>query len=35
MAKDCSHNRHILPFDESIIVGLAGAGFGAVDQPLA
>jgi hypothetical protein len=35
MAKECSHNRHILPFDESIIVGLAGAGFGEVDQQLA
>ena len=33
--KSCSHHRPILPFDESIIVGLAGAGFGEVDQQLA
>jgi len=35
MAKACLHYCPILPFDESLIVGLAGAGFGEVDQQLA
>jgi len=26
MAKECSHNRHILSFDQGIVIGLAGAG---------
>ncbi|MBA3611548.1 MAG: hypothetical protein H0W49_01255 [Nitrospirales bacterium] len=34
LAKSCLHYRPILPFDESLIVGLAGAGFGEVDQQL-
>jgi len=35
LAKEFSHYRPILAFDESIIVGLAGSGFGEVHQPLA
>ena len=35
MAKQLPHHRPILTFDQGVIVGLAGAGFGAFDQEFA